>query len=164
MHTTTPSDSSLADWSDLLSLRESLACTCSVFYNTPKQQYACRGELPNVSVFGSASSYALQTSLSFLLIKCVSMVAASVFSSFLPYALWFEQGEKAIVHPIQWFPRLFTHLCSRVLIFCLIVGDVHAAPSTDDSASTGPKCSIFDGMKNSTFMPWLIAFSAWIAR
>ena len=32
----------------------------------------------------------------------------------------------------------------------------------EGASSSGPKCSIFDGV-NSSFMPWLIAFSAWVA-
>lgn len=48
-----------------------------------------------------------------------------------------------------------------MLMLFLYCPGVYGVGNADDGSSR-PRCSVFDGVNNTSFLPWFIAFSAWV--
>ena len=144
----------LLDWNYLISIR-SISPTLRIsFYNVPRQLYSSfSDELPTILLlfvrFTECCADLIMLPAS-LVVSTISLLAELSTLRFIDVSF-------------QCFLRLSHLLCSRWFVFSCLVCFTHALPTMDEGASSsGPKCSIFDGV-NSSFMPWLIAFSAWVA-
>jgi len=146
-----PGRSLLIDWDYLLSLRSHIPRV--IMYGIQQVRMEPRPSDDYVSLMSLCASAAACMNMILDLTVMISLrilviVAIELLSHAISVIFIVVSRTRELRHPFF------------VLSILALLQYASAAGSTDDT--NGPRCQVFDGV-NISFMPWIIAFSAWIA-